>query len=119
MSVVVTQPRVGALIRRRRQELGWTQVEFARRIGVSESTVIRWEQGKIPPSRRRGRVEAVLGMRLDDGSSRGGGAPLTDAERKQLMDEYLRLHAILFPPAGPEQANGQRGGSVRDEGRSA
>ena len=68
MMAMATEPRAGARIRTRRQALGWTQVELAARVGVSESTVIRWEKGKMPPSRHRGRIEAVLGISLSDES---------------------------------------------------
>lgn len=32
------------------KQLGWTQAEFARRIGVDENTVSKWMTGKANPS---------------------------------------------------------------------
>ena len=43
-----------------------TQVEFGKRCGVSESTVVAWESGKRLPSMKKLRViEQVLGMSID------------------------------------------------------
>ena len=41
----------GAVISTLRQRLGMTQEEFAHAIGVTVSTVNRWENGHIEPSR--------------------------------------------------------------------
>jgi DNA-binding transcriptional regulator YiaG len=41
----------GAVISALRQRLGMTQEEFAHAIGVTVSTVNRWENGHIEPSR--------------------------------------------------------------------
>ena len=43
--------------RRVRRRLGLTQVEFARRIGVSHETIRNWEQGKRGPT---GAARALL-----------------------------------------------------------
>ena len=52
--------RVGALIRARRQQLGLHQPEFADRVGVSRNAVSSWETGRSYPSRKIGKIEAVL-----------------------------------------------------------
>jgi transcriptional regulator with XRE-family HTH domain len=44
------QPSVGKLIRELRQELGLTQEELAISLGVTFSTVNRWENGRANPS---------------------------------------------------------------------
>jgi transcriptional regulator with XRE-family HTH domain len=60
-------PRViGARIARRRHQLDWSQVELARRLGVSPSTVANWERGASYPKKKLGKVELVLGISLDD-----------------------------------------------------
>jgi transcriptional regulator with XRE-family HTH domain len=38
-------------IRKARKEKGWSQAEFARRVGISRSGVNQWEQGTSGPSR--------------------------------------------------------------------
>lgn len=49
--LVFTQPTYGKLIREFRQLLGLTQEEFAASLGVTFSTVNRWENGRSKPSR--------------------------------------------------------------------
>lgn len=62
---MATDAPIGARIRRRRQELGLTQRELADLVGVDESSVINWESGKHYPRRKLGKLESVLGVRLD------------------------------------------------------
>jgi transcriptional regulator with XRE-family HTH domain len=57
---------IGARIARRRHQLDWSQVELARRLGVSPSTVANWERGTAYPKKKWGKVEQVLGITLDD-----------------------------------------------------
>ena len=38
-------------VRAMRHELGWTQWRLAREIGVTTTTISRWESGKSKPSR--------------------------------------------------------------------
>lgn len=40
-----TMPDVGVCVRERRQQRGWTQAEFADRVGVSRAWVVRLEKG--------------------------------------------------------------------------
>ncbi len=63
---MATDPRIGTTIARRRQVLGMTQQQLADALGVSKSTVANWESGKHFPLRKLGKVEAVLGIRLDE-----------------------------------------------------
>lgn len=49
--LVLSQPKCGMLIRDIRQKLGLSQEEFASVIGVTFSTVNRWENGHTKPSR--------------------------------------------------------------------
>lgn len=116
MSVMAPPSDLGERIQRRRQELRLTQVELAALVGVSESSIIRWEGGKMPPSKHWGNLEAALGWR------RGGGPltpPLSDEERDRVLQDYLYLHSLLFPQSGDGQANGTAEEGVRDEGRTA
>lgn len=57
---------VGARIAKRRHQLDWSQVELARRLGVSPSTVANWERGAAYPKKKLGKVEQVLGISLED-----------------------------------------------------
>jgi transcriptional regulator with XRE-family HTH domain len=56
---------IGARIAKRRHQLGWSQIELARRLGVSPSSVANWERGASYPLKTLGRVEQVLGIPLD------------------------------------------------------
>lgn len=49
--LVLSQPKCGKLIRDIRLNLGLSQEEFASAIGVTFSTVNRWENGHAKPSR--------------------------------------------------------------------
>lgn len=44
------QPQVGHFIRDLRQLLGYTQEQFSTVLGVSFSTLNRWENGRMQPS---------------------------------------------------------------------
>ncbi|PSN15275.1 transcriptional regulator [filamentous cyanobacterium CCT1] len=55
------QPEIGQLIRDLRQAIGSTQAQFADALGVSFSTLNRWENGHMQPSPLALRqVESVL-----------------------------------------------------------
>ena len=57
---------IGMRIARRRHQLGWSQVELARRLEVSPSTVADWERGKSYPKKKFGIVEQALGIDLTE-----------------------------------------------------
>ena len=65
MVATAEKQRVGTLIKKRRQELGWKQPELAERVGVSKTSVTKWETGRHYPGRYLGKLEAVLGISLD------------------------------------------------------
>ena len=54
-------------IRRARQRLGYTQFDFAQKIGVGTSCVSQYERGRRTPNLEKMSIIAhVLGMSLDD-----------------------------------------------------
>lgn len=55
----------GALIAQLRQRLSMTQEEFAHAIGVTVSTVNRWENGHIEPSRLARKAMQVLAAKAE------------------------------------------------------
>lgn len=58
-----TGRRWGAIIRERRQLLGWSQYELADRLDVRQGAVSAWERGTRLPSRRNlARIEAEMGL---------------------------------------------------------
>jgi transcriptional regulator with XRE-family HTH domain len=58
-------PAIGHRIERRRQVLGMTQEELARRVGVNRASIGNWESGRHFPKRYLGKLEEVLGIQLD------------------------------------------------------
>lgn len=53
---------IGARVRRRRQELGWSQSELAQRAGVAVDTIRKLEQGQSKGSRKLADLAVVLGV---------------------------------------------------------
>ena len=50
-------------IRQFRQERGWTQLDVARRLGVTEGTVSRWERGeRVPQPATQQRLADLFGV---------------------------------------------------------
>lgn len=58
----------GSPVHELRRRLHMTQEEFAHAIGVTVSTVNRWENGHIEPSRLARRAIEGLAAQLTDGS---------------------------------------------------
>ena len=58
----------GAIIRAKRQELGLSQDDLARRVGVKPLQVSRWERGEVRYFRLEtsAKIAAALGLALDD-----------------------------------------------------
>ena len=105
IAAMVTDPRIGTRIARRRHVLGWTQQQLADALSVSKSTVAAWESGKHFPLRKLGAVEDVLGISLDaepeiSPALRGMIAKLTPDERAWVM---AQLRKASGPPEGPRE----------------
>ena len=102
MYAMASGPRYGTIIRRARLRKRWTQERLAKAVSVSLRTVGDWENERSYP-RNPVAVEDILGISLAGGpepepGDSGGGAPLSDAEREKLTEEYVRLgeeHARL------------------------
>lgn len=74
--LMVNQPQIGKLIRELRLETGLTQEQFASTLGVTCSTMNRWENGRSNPSPLAMRkVEEMLRQIGDRG--------------KDLLEKYL------------------------------
>jgi ribosome-binding protein aMBF1 (putative translation factor) len=91
--------RVGATIRRRRQTLGWEQQELAERVGVHVNSVQKWEAGTHYPQRKLGKLEEVLGVRLDEDAADPG---LPTPDELDELQEHIR--EVLGVKAGPVQS---------------
>jgi transcriptional regulator with XRE-family HTH domain len=53
-------------IRAARARLGWSQEEFAERIGVSQQAVSTYENGKMPPLKKLMRISKETGVSVED-----------------------------------------------------
>lgn len=71
-----------------RQRLNMTQEEFAHAIGVTVSTVNRWENGHVEPSRlARKAMEGLAGQTLGapDFGPIGGASPGVDTQDDEVI----------------------------------
>lgn len=92
---------LSARIRQERERRRWSQIELARRIGVSESTIRRWESGeRTPHPFYRYKLHAVLGIPYGAREQRAERIRRMDGQRADTYfvfdaqeQEYLRLHA--------------------------
>lgn len=76
--LVVEQPQIGKLIRALRLEAGLTQEQLAAQLGVTHSSVGRWENGRSKPS--------PLAMQKVDGMLQEMGDRGQDLLAKYLVD---------------------------------
>lgn len=87
--------RKGGIVRKRRQALGWDQRELAERVNVHVNSVQRWEAGKQYPGRRLGKLEAVLGITINDDE------PGPEEPEMPTPEEAERLRAHMRELLGP------------------
>lgn len=68
-SLVMNQPQIGKLIRELRLETGLTQEQFAAELGVTCSSINRWENGRSKPlPLALQKIEALLQQMGDRGN---------------------------------------------------
>jgi transcriptional regulator with XRE-family HTH domain len=72
----MNQPQIGKLVRELRLLMGLTQEQFAAELGVTYSSINRWENGRSKPSPlAMQKIEEMLRLRGDRG--------------KDLLERYL------------------------------
>lgn len=110
MARAAEKRRVGALIRHRRQVLDLSQEELSLLVGVSRNAVSKWETGLSYPSKKLGKVEAVLGVSLSPD------APALDPALQRMVDGLsederrlliARLRGEPDPPPAPVEGPGE------------
>ena len=81
----MNQPEIGKLIRKLRLETGLTQEQFASEVGVTFSTINRWENGRSKPS--------PLALKLIEGMLRQmGDAACGDSLYNQCANNLIKHH---------------------------
>lgn len=86
--------RIGQALRRRREELGWTQIEAARAVGVNRATYSQYETGYIdPPCSVVYRL--VSGMSMPADELFGITEHAVDARRKRAIELLEEATALL------------------------
>ncbi|MFK3980536.1 BTAD domain-containing putative transcriptional regulator [Micromonospora sp. NPDC050397] len=90
---------LGQLFRRRREDLGWTQEELARRAGLSIRTVRKVEHDQLDAIRRTSveLLRATLGLIADDGQPGSGGADTPAASPYVAVLGPLRVSRDGWP----------------------
>jgi len=95
---------VGAAIRRLRDALGDTQAKFAKRLGTTPRTIIRWEQGETPRDNALVSLEQLAGPWADcatvfrlarEGQSAELGPSVRPDNTPRDFDESKAIHAFL------------------------
>lgn len=79
------------ILKARRKELGLTLLEIAKRVGVSEATVQRWESGEIKTMRHGRIVKLAEVLELSP-------AQLMGWEDKASADDYSKIPNVLPLP---------------------
>lgn len=80
----MNQPQIGKLIRELRLEIGLTQEQFAAELGVTYSSVNRWENGRSKPSPlAMQKISEMLGQ------MGGGRSPSRRHRGQDLLSRYF------------------------------
>ena len=53
-------------LRQLRQARGWTQEQFARRLGVQQVAVSKWEHGHLPRAKTQQRLADLFGLEVGE-----------------------------------------------------
>lgn len=95
----------GEYFRSRREDLGLSQREAAKRLGVSTNTVARWERGSaLPTSQRAASLRDLLGIsrrrigELVGGTAPPSGAEVLEARIAELEDRIVELEEKCAEP---------------------
>jgi transcriptional regulator with XRE-family HTH domain len=111
-------------LRARREELGLGQAQLAERVGVTQQTISRWENGEVvPPPKRLARVAKALDLDLDRMLAYGGYLPSAgDWPRWHVlnllhdqMNELSEDELLLLIQRGVEELRKRMASSEQEE----
>ncbi len=115
-------------LRARREELGLGQAQLAERVGVTQQTISRWENGEVvPPPKRLAKVAKALDLDLDRMLAYGGYLPSAgDWPRWHVlnllydqMNELSEEELLVLVQRGVEELRKRVVGSDRKEPETA
>jgi transcriptional regulator with XRE-family HTH domain len=93
---------LGRSVQERREELGVGQADLAKRVGVTQQTISRWENGEIvPPPKRLTQLAAALDIDLDRLLGYAGYLPSSPAALSR--SELLKAFYDLIPELSDEE----------------
>lgn len=85
-------------VRQTRLQLGLNQTEFGARLGVKQTTVSSWEQGKLAPTNSLVKMKAML-----DNQEAGvrGSTPVIPVSTRKPPETYMDLQPgqVDIPPS--------------------
>jgi transcriptional regulator with XRE-family HTH domain len=81
---------ISEIIRRRRAELGITLLEIAKKVGVTEATVQRWESGYVKNLRHGRIVKLADALKMHPADLLGWTTPNITDEEAKLLEAYQR-----------------------------
>lgn len=103
----------GEVIRLRREELGWSQQELGKRVGVSQVAIKKIEAGTTQKSKFLPKVAEVLGLNLSDLDKslvHGAGATYRSIDARiaevlakvpvPVKESWLQIMLNSLPPEG-------------------
>jgi transcriptional regulator with XRE-family HTH domain len=103
---------LGARIREKRQHLGWTQAELARRVGVTAQAIQVIERGKVAKPQNLTRIARELGVNpeyLFDGTTDENAlVPVVGIARAGTGEiDYSTVQGVLGEVEAPEMSTAQ------------
>lgn len=85
---------IGNIIKKARKAKGWTQIELANEMGISQSVIVFWERGeRIPRRKSLEKISRALEIPMDYFDP-GPGEEIEDKWLKEL-EEFSRLTKSL------------------------
>jgi transcriptional regulator with XRE-family HTH domain len=106
------------ILKQQRNDLGLTQIELAKQLEISNNTVARWENGRLPISRIvELAMQQLISNRVKDKVESTAGASVppptkkpkqTASDNKNLLPSADKKREKKFAPTLPELPNGDK-----------
>ena len=83
---------IGRTIKRAREKRRWSQKEAADALGVSRSTLNKWENDRAYPRSAIGALEELYGISLDEETPRDARVPPELADKPDMVEPVRRRY---------------------------